>query len=469
MDTKEAKVQLPSYLIGDLSPKEAAMLEGHLDVDPQSKAAKESLARQLTPVINLQAPEVSPAALAKLFMDARRELVKPENQPEFNWRDSTRFLLRVAALVVAAAVLGLIVANVIPQSDIIGEIKTANGDTRAVRLSELIETPQGVPLTLRLKGTGARLDLDGSAAVMVTGRGHDSRVEIMRGRVIVDAGHHALSVVCGTNMVIVNELSVAAIDFDTPFERIRGKGAVVELQRQTVSHVARVAERLFGGLIDTSKLPTEVAERRVSIYGVGLRRDEFMATFKNAGERFGIVFKEDGKNVILSYNSGTAGNNVDESESVLKIAPLKGGVDFSGEKKQSLNERRSQVLVLAGGEARTFADSDGAAKAQRMVVWAGRTDLPHFQLTETVSNYISDKSTGGGKVVTLGLALPTGTVLSSDSMRYRGALVHVGEVITLDLPGAKNGKLMGVMSSGIEVEGEDATRYFVPVSNSSTR
>lgn len=185
MDTREAKVQLPAYLIGDLSPKEAAMLEGHLDVNPEAREAKEQLSRQLLPVMNLPAPEVGEAALARLFMEARRELAKPERQPDFSWRENARFFMRVAAVLVATAVLGVVVAGVIPSgSNVVGSLVTVGNDVRVVRQNELVETPQGVPMTLELKAAGARIDLDGSSALVVRGRGHESSIEIMRGREI---------------------------------------------------------------------------------------------------------------------------------------------------------------------------------------------------------------------------------------------------------------------------------------------
>lgn len=120
MDTREAKVQLPSYLIGDLAPKEAAMLEGHLDVDPQAKAAKDSMARQLLPVMNLPAPEVGGPALAKLFADARRELEKPVYQSSTLWQELRAVAWRVAAVLVVGAVLGLSIYGLRPATRLWG-------------------------------------------------------------------------------------------------------------------------------------------------------------------------------------------------------------------------------------------------------------------------------------------------------------------------------------------------------------
>jgi len=471
MDTREAKVQLPAYLIGDLSPKEAAMLEGHLDVNPEAREAKEQLSRQLLPVMNLPAPDVGEAALARLFMEARRELAKPERQPDFSWRENARFFMRVAAVLVATAVLGVVVAGVIPSgSNVVGSLVTVGNDVRVVRQNELVETPQGVPMTLELKAAGARIDLDGSSALVVRGRGHESSIEIMRGRVIVGASSHNVHITCGEAEVVVLPRSVAAIDFDAPFERIRGKGAVIELQRQTIAHVARVSERLFGGRIDTAGLPAEVANRRVSIYGNGLRREEFMAAFKSAAERHGVVFTADSRDFALTYNQGTAGSSIDESESILKVASLQGTVEFIGEKKTELSDRSNSVVVFANGTLTKSSDAEGAARAQRMVVWAGRSDMPHFKLSETVSNYIA-MGQGGGRVITVATALPVGTVLSHDSIRYGGTLVRVGEPVKLSLPGANGGRLMGGLSSGIEVSADDpaGTRYFVPISNSQSR
>jgi hypothetical protein len=470
MDTREAKIQLPAYLIGDLSPKEAAILEGHLDVNPEAKAAKEQLARQLLPVINLPAPEAGQAALAKLFMDARRELVKPEYQPQTPWWEGARFFVRVAALVVVTLTIGAIAYVVVPAgSQIAGDLTTATGITRVIRFDEALETQQGVPLTLRLRQSQARVDIDGSAAVVVRREGGHARLDVLRGRAIVGAGSETVVVKCGESTIKVNARSVAAIEYDTPFERL--DGAVIELQRQEIRHVARVAEKRFGGLIDDSKLPESVARRRISLYGVGLRQEEFLASFKAATERYGVSFKDDGKGVVLSYKEGTAGAAVDESDSVLKVAPLLGTVDFEGLENKALLDRRNDVLVLEGEMKPEVRHGDeGAMKAQRMVVWAGRTDLPNFKPDLTVVNYIDDSTRSGGKVITVAAALPTGTVLTSNSLRYKGMLVKVGETIELDIGGARKGTLLGVMSSGIEVSADQkGARYFVPVSNTANR
>jgi hypothetical protein len=466
MDTREAKVQLPSYLIGDLSPKEAAMLEGHLDVDPQAKAAKDSMARQLLPVMNLPAPEVGEPALAKLFADAKRELEKPAYQPSTMWQDLSAVVRRVAAVLVVGAVLGLSIYGLTPGNTIVGQLTTANGIVQVLRAGDVIETPQGVPMTLELKSSGARVDMDGSAALKVSRSGADTVVEILRGRVIVGAGAKSQLVNCGDSSISIEAHSVAAIDYDTPFRRIVGQGAVVELQRQTIADVALDAERLYGGRIETSSLPERVAKRRISLYGMGLRRDEFLAAFKSAVERYGVTFKAEGKNFSLSY-SGTAGNTADESESVLKVAPLFGTLEFKQEGiLKVLSESRSQAVVVEDSAVTDLEKAAGAMKAQRMVVWAGRTDMPYFKLDATVSNYISDADRSGGKVV-VASALPAGTVLTEGGLRFKsGALIKVGDQIEIALPGAKGGKLLGVMSSGIEVaKGDDAnTRYFVPVS-----
>lgn len=464
MDTREAKVQLPSYLIGDLSPKEAAMLEGHLDVNPEAKAAKESMARQLLPVINMPAPEVGQAALNKLFADARRELEKPVYQPAVFWGEMRGFARRVAAVLLVAVGLGLAVYKLTPGSDIVGQMLTANGDTQVIRSNDVIQTPQGVPMTLQLKASGARVDMDGSAAVKLAYTKGETVVQILRGRVIVGAGSHAQEVTCGESTIMVEARSVAAIEFDTPFRRIEGKGAVVELQRQTIVEVARDAERLFGGRIDTGTLDDRVARRRISLYGIGLRKEEFMAAFKSAIERHGVSMKEEGKSLSLVY-TGSAGSSADESESILKVAPLFGSVVHkAGNSSKTLTERESNALVVENGVENTLRATNGAMKAQGMVVWAGRTDLPYFKLDATVSNYIADKDRSGGKVV-VATALPAGTVLMENGLRLRSTLIKVGDTIEIALPGAKSGKLLGVLSSGIEVaKGDDEnTRYFIPV------
>lgn len=347
-----------------------------------------------------------------------------------------------------------------------GQLTTSNGIVQVLRAGDVIETPQGVPMTLELKSSGARVDMDGSAALKVSRSGEETIVEILRGRVIVGAGTKPQVVECGESSIAIDAHSVAAIDFDTPFRRIVGQGAVVELQRQTISDVARDAERLYGGRIETSALPERVAKRRISLYGVGLRRDEFLDAFKSAVERYGVAFKAEGKNLSLSY-TGTAGNTADESESVLKVAPLSGSLLHTQEgESRRLSESLSQAIVVEDSTVTNLESAAGAMKAQRMVVWAGRTDMPYFKLDATVSNYITDASRNGGKVV-VASALPVGTVLTEGGLRFKsGALIKIGEQVEIALPGAKGGKLLGVMSSGIEVaKGDDAnTRYFVPVS-----
>lgn len=466
MDTREAKVQLPSYLIGDLSPKEAAMLEGHLDVNPEAKDAKESMARQLLPVINLPAPEVGQAALDKLFADAKRELAKPDYQPVTSVWEFGRVAMRVAAVLVVGAVLGLLVYGLVPGNPVVGYKITSNGLAQVLRWGDVIQTPQGVPMSLELKSSGARVAMDGSAAVKIVRKGEHGVVQVLRGRVIVGAGAEPQIVECGESTVTVSARSVAALDFDTPYRRIVGQGAVVELQRQTISDVALDAERLYGGRIETSGLPDGVARRRISLYGVGLRRDEFLAAFKNAVEVFGVSFKQEGKNYSLVYKE-SAGTSADESESILKVAPLAGSLIYRQEGvERELSEGRSQAAVVENRSVRVLEGVEGAMKAQRIVVWAGRNDMPYFYLSPTVQNYITDSSRKGG-VVVVASALPAGTVLTDNGLRFKsGTLIKVGETIEIALPGASKGKLLGVLSSGIEVgKGDDAnTRYFVPVS-----
>lgn len=469
MDTREAKIQLPSYLIGDLSPKEAAMLEGHLDVDPEAKAAKESMSRQLLPLINLQAPEVSPAALDKLFVDARRELEKPVYQASTGWLEIRSIALRVAAVLVVGAVLGWGIYGLTPTSAVGGSMMLPTGVSSVFRYGDVIETSQGVPMTVDIKATESSIAMDGSAAIKINRTGKEVVVEVLRGRVIVSAGKEAQLVDCGGGKINVNKRSVAAIEFDTPFKRIVGNGAVVELQRQTITDVARVAEQLYGGRIETSGLNDRVAKRRISLYGVGLRKEEFLAAFKSSSEQFGVTFQPDGKNYKLVYKE-TAGGSADESENVLRVAPLQGTLTYKaeGHEAKELSERTDAAAVVENGVYQGFtAQQGGFMKAQRIVVWAGRTDLPFFKLDETVSNYIA-MGQSGGKVV-VASALPAGTVITADGLRFKsGAVVRIGEKFKLDQPGTPSGTLLGVMSSGIEVaKGDDAnTRYFVPVSAS---
>jgi hypothetical protein len=343
------------------------------------------------------------------------------------------------------------------------------GVSSVIRYGDVIETSQGVPMTVDIKATESSIAMDGSAAVKITRSGKEVVVQVLRGRVIVSAGNEAQLVECDTGKITVDKRSVAAIEFDTPFKRIVGNGAVVELQRQTITDVARVAEQLYGGRIETTGLNDRVAKRRISLYGVGLRKEEFLAAFKSSAEQYGVTFQQEGKNYKMVYKE-TAGNSADESESVLKVAPLAGTLTYKteGHDAQTLSESTTAAAVVENGVYTGFSAKEGGfMKAQRIVVWAGRTDMPYFKLNDTVSNYIA-MGQSGGKVV-VASALPTGTVITANGLRFKtGALIKVGDKIKIDLPGASSGTLLGVMSSGIEVGKDDDanTRYFVPVSAS---
>ncbi len=469
MDTREAIVQLPSYLAGDLSPKEAAILEGHLDVNPEAKAAKERMARQLTPLVNLPAPEVGEAALRQLFDRARDEIKKIEPDPVRDlWHLLTRpsvarWTMRAAAvLVAAAAVGGLAYAVLNPASSIVGREVDLAGRVRQVRDGEVVQAAHGRPVTLQL--AGGTVQMDGSSALRVSRDKDGPVVDVRRGRVIVEAGAMTVRVRADGHEFGVVARSVGAFELDTAYENIEGRGALVEIQRQTISRVARIGERLYGVTLDVARLPDDVAERRVSMHGVALKRDDFISSFRNAAQRFGVVFKETPGGFDLSYQAGAPGSDLDRQSSILSVASVHGEVVYhAGSLARAhikLKGEGDNFARIVGGEALPSRRDD---MVQHMVVWAARSDLgAHFKANESVISL-------GGKVVTVPTPLPHGSVISADTVQVpdgKGGAPRIFKLGDADfpVPGGKLGKVVSLTGGGIELEvkGENG-RYYVPL------
>ncbi|MCC6574684.1 MAG: hypothetical protein IT462_12955 [Planctomycetes bacterium] len=469
MDTREALVQLPSYLVGDLSPKEAAILEGHLDVNPEAKEAKEKMARQLTPLINLQAPEVGEVALNQLFAKAKVEIPKLEPQPvrDFFYMVAqpsvARFIARAAAVVIAAVAITMIAGKVLsPDSSIVGQMMALDGRVMQIREGETVEARQGTPLTLRLpEGT---VQLDGSSSVRVRRSAGASAVEIQRGRVIVDAATRGMTVSLQTHTFNVEARSVGAFELDTAYEKIQGGGTVIELQRQPLSRVARIGEDLYGVNLNTSRLPAEVANRRISIYGAGLGQKEFISSFKNAAQRYGVVFNAADKGFDLAYQAGAAADEMDQQESVLSVASVQGVVSYSrgtlANVTLKLESEKGNFARIIDGEALPAHRDD---MVQHMVVWATRNDLGgNFKANDSVKNF--------GKVYTVGGALPVGSVISSDHLQVpvTGGEPRIyklgGSEYNYPVGGGKFGKVVSLTSGGVELEVKGETgRVYMPL------
>lgn len=200
------------------------------------------------------------------------------------------------------------------------------------------------------------------------------------------------------------------------------------------------------------------------MYGAGLGEKEFVSSFRNAAQRYGVVFKEAEKGFDLNYQAGAAANELDQQESVLSVASVQGVVSYSrgtlSDLTLELKSEGTNFARIVDGEALPAHRDD---MVEHMVVWATRKDLGgNFEASASVKNF--------GKVYTVASALPTGSVISTDHVQVPGVNGEPriyklgGAEYNYPVAGGKLGKLVSLTSGGIELEIKGETgRVYMPL------
>jgi len=337
MRTEEAIKQLKPYLIGDLTPKETAVLEGHLDVDEEAKWWHARYYRQLLPVLKQPEVKPSPGVTDALFAKARvmiaegKEVQRPALKVLAN--DLWSYRKVAAALVVAAgitfAVIGYGGGKSKPETVgvvTIAATKTTPARTGQQRMGDTIKVPAGSSGAVRLAdGTVVRLtggteatlrapkadEFQGSKAVRYV-------VELKRGDVMVDSTTSgdptAYAVAVRTPDSGFGAMSAGAMLASVTY---RGPVAVVErrsdrvidldMQRQSLANVLEVAKTHFGREVAA---PPEANEWFYDVKGVGLDWDGYVKALESAN----IMIREsNGSWSWVDSNDGNSGRKLKRS------------------------------------------------------------------------------------------------------------------------------------------------------------
>jgi hypothetical protein len=276
MHTDEAVKQLKPYLIGDLTPKEQAVLEGHLDVNEAARWHHARAYRQLLPVLKQPEHEPSPGVDAALFIKARKMIAEgTEVQPRW-WQTVGRELwgyrVGFAAVVLTG---GLVFALVAYGGSKTGQAPMGtwtladNGVNAPEEISQLksnqrISVPEGRSAIVRLTSGATIQFTPGSGAVLrhiakTTKDGRDRTVVALeRGGALVDTGaprdvDNAPDVEIsadGYSAVVpsAGRHSLVSVRYAGPRSEVtvRGPGVVdVDLERETLGGALALAEK-FG-------------------------------------------------------------------------------------------------------------------------------------------------------------------------------------------------------------------------------
>ncbi|MCA8940272.1 MAG: hypothetical protein KDB07_10700 [Planctomycetes bacterium] len=176
MNTEEAEKQLKPYLIGDLTPKEEAILEGHLDVNEAAQWYHQRYYRQTLPIVELPTSAPSEGVLEDLFAKARKELDDPAAVvPTFGRLLKIEFakIWKYAAVLLIA--LGACLAVFLPErkgSEQAGLVATTNlnsGDSASAQFTfgEVVSGQKGFENVLQVVG-GLSVYLSEDAQVKLT-------------------------------------------------------------------------------------------------------------------------------------------------------------------------------------------------------------------------------------------------------------------------------------------------------------
>jgi hypothetical protein len=330
MRTEEAIKQIKPYLIGDLTPKETAALEGHLDVDEEARWWHARYYRQLLPVLKQPEAEPSPGVTEALFARARVmiEEGKEVQRPFLKVMAGELWTYRnvAAALVVAA---GLTFAMIgfgsgKPKPETLGTVavaptETTPGRSFQHRAGDVVKVPAGTVATLRLAG-GTIVRMSGGTELVTRApakgeflEGEDVGLvlDVRHGDVMVDstdAGREVpdLAVVSpsGTFQAAARGGALFAVSYRGPVavvERRTDRVIDLDMQRQSVADVLDVARTHFSRPV---AYPHTAGEWFVDVRGRGLDWDGYVAALADANIK---IQEADGGWKLVDSNNGHVG------------------------------------------------------------------------------------------------------------------------------------------------------------------
>jgi hypothetical protein len=257
-----------------------------------------------------------------------------------------------------------------------------------------------------------------------------------------------MDVVVADRTIAMHEGAVLAVNYDRAYANIPEDGSFVEIQRVKIGDVAELAERAYGIELDTSAVPQNVRDIRVTFYGSELNSDKFLDSLVEAVAVYGLRLDENRR--ALSYR-GASGPVKENDEWQLDLAVLQGSASIGA--GATLDDSSNFVSLNAAGkdDSRRL----GRDELQSQVVWAAAAD---GNLREHLpSNVRSSADT-----------LPGGTVIYADKMVLHGDVgkrVYKLGASEYDyvLPGGRKARVVQLTSSGAVLEVQnDLVREFVP-------
>jgi hypothetical protein len=463
----DVRDKLIALALDDLSPREASVVGARMSEDPDLQREHAQLVYTLTALRSVPSDDIREEAIERLLgtvseigaesHDPVPVADEPDPAPAGRLINlDYRFFMRAAAVAAVAFVLGAGIMFT-PDVELAPTVARVSGPDgySFVLDGELVEARAGSPRTITFP-TGEVL-LDGASGVRVIGTGRHTppRLEVERGRMMLNASRHDMSVSVAGTEVLVERGGMLAVSYDRAYANIAPDGSLVEVQRMPIADVAAMAEAAYGFELDISRVPDAIARQRVTFYGAGLSRDEFLDSFVEAASQFGVKLSDD--RATLQYEK-RGGRVVPNEAWALEIAVLEGSAHVRGpEGEVSLQQQDEapNVVVLNAAQPnqlqpRTLEPRD----LNDAVVWvaaAGR------RLGGRLDDVRPSAET-----------LPGGSVIHSDTLVLNGEMGRRifrldGPEFDFPLPGGRKGRLVQLLNNGalFEVEGE-VVREFVP-------
>ncbi len=446
-----AREQLISLAMGDLSAAEADRMNAALAADPALQAEYQGLLQRLVVLRSVPADDVPQSVVDRLVRSAvlTDEIPGAEQlAPVISIRTALAvYLPRVAAAAAMVLLVGLTMVYLPegpPRS--VATVTDADGHRSYISQGEMVEARFGSPL--RVRTASAELLLDGGSAISFAGMStHDIIVD--RGRVVVDATHAAAQVKVGAETLRVEQGSVVAIERDREHARILNGGEMVEIQRTSIERVLPLARAEYGLALDDRELPEAVKRQRVTFFGTQLDAEAFRRGFSLALADFGVGIRGD----RLVYSPGTPYRvGLGDEPEVVSVTMLHGRAELEGAGRHVLlgGERGVESATLT----RQGVLPQGAGAYDRSCVWA--LGMGNAVVDARLANVRAADTT-----------LPAGVLIYPDRVILPEGEERVflldGPDFNFPLPGGRKARLVGVLSSGVELEFEDSPiRVFVP-------
>ncbi len=358
MRTDEAVRQIPAYLIGDLTPKEQAILEGHLDVNEEAQWWHARWYRQLLPVLKQPEAQPSPGVVEDLIARGSKMIQEgKEVQPTLMRairNEMWTYRKVAAALVIAAGIgVGLMVAGgKNPPPVALGTITISSESlgperTNQVTSGHSVKVPTDGTASLRLPD-GVTVHLAGGTEARFVEKWNAEgwlNIELQRGSVLIDGSPRtgntgrfvSVRTPDGTYEAKTRDLAdppvLTAVSYYGPvysIERRSDRIHDVDFQRQQVGTVLDAASA-WG---QTISYDPAIAEQYIDVKGTGLDFKGFLNALKSAG----IDVVSTGGNT-WTFRDGTASDMGRRGKSELFDVTV-----FSGGAEVLAGEEDSQML-----------------------------------------------------------------------------------------------------------------------------